>query len=126
MALAADPARADDPGTWERYNAACDAVLAGVGEGKEGDTLDAKSRSEWRRKALAWLRADLALWATRVERGGAEGRKEVREAMEHWREDGDFVAIRDENALKSLSDEERSDWQALWAEVEALIARTRE
>jgi hypothetical protein len=43
--------------------------------------------------------------------------------MRLWRKDTDLVAVRDAEGLASLPDAERSDWLALWAEVDALIRK---
>jgi len=126
VALAADPARANDLESWERYNAACDAALAGDGQGKDGEALDEKARSRWRQKALDWLREDLALWTKRAGDGGPGARSAIREAMEHWLQDDDLVGIRERGKLAGMIASERSALEALWAEVRSLLARTTE
>ena len=59
-AFAAEPKVADDLGAAHRYNAACAAALAGVGQGQDARDLDDKGRARLRQRALDWLRADLA------------------------------------------------------------------
>src|SRR5262249_52830376 len=61
QALAAQPSLAGDLRAGHRYDAACAAVLAGCGQGNDAGKLDAAERDRWRRQALDWLRADLAL-----------------------------------------------------------------
>jgi len=46
--------------------------------------------------------------------------------LRHWRKDADLVAIRDTDVLATLPGAERSDWQALWAEVDALMRKANE
>jgi serine/threonine-protein kinase len=61
-ALAAMPALAKDVQQGIRYLAARAAALAGTGQGKDVAALNERRRSEWRRQALVWLRADLTAW----------------------------------------------------------------
>ncbi len=46
--------------------------------------------------------------------------------MRQWRKDTDLVAVRDAEGLASLSEAERSDWLALWGEVDALMRKANE
>jgi hypothetical protein len=43
--------------------------------------------------------------------------------LQHWQADSDLAGIRDPEALAKLPEAERKEWQALWAEVDALIAK---
>jgi tetratricopeptide (TPR) repeat protein len=63
-AFADQPGLADDLRTRHRYNAACYAALAGCGQGKDADPLDAQEGARLRNQALDWLRADLTAWRT--------------------------------------------------------------
>src|SRR5207247_1088614 len=72
-AFAADPALADDLKAGHRYRAARAAARAAAGEG--GAALSPEERTRWRRQAVAWLRADLALWARHLD---DEARKALR------------------------------------------------
>jgi tetratricopeptide (TPR) repeat protein len=67
QALAAQPSLADNPPTGLRYNAACAAALAAAGQGQDTAKLEAAERERWRRQALDWLRADLALWTRQAQ-----------------------------------------------------------
>src|SRR5262249_28231214 len=60
-AFAADAGLADDLEAGLRYRAARAAALAVAGQGSDAGKLDAEQRSLFRRRALTWLRADLAL-----------------------------------------------------------------
>ncbi|MFO0843024.1 MAG: tetratricopeptide repeat protein, partial [Gemmataceae bacterium] len=58
-AFVAAPTLASRPSKGHRYRAACQAALAGCGQGADSGGLDEKERSRLRKQALAWLRADL-------------------------------------------------------------------
>jgi hypothetical protein len=46
--------------------------------------------------------------------------------LQHWQRDPDFSAVREREGLARLPARERNDWQRLWADVEALLVRTRD
>jgi tetratricopeptide (TPR) repeat protein len=116
-ALAGAPKLAGDPGTGNRYNAACFAALAGCGR-HDGAKLDEAERARLRRQALDWLRADLAAWGQRLEKEQEEV-PVVQQRMREWEQDADFAGVRGEGLAK-LPEAERQAWQQLWADVEAL------
>jgi tetratricopeptide (TPR) repeat protein len=89
-----------------RYNAACLAIAV-AGEG-------AKDAVELRGRALAWLRADLEAWS-RVE-------ELRRRTLEDWKRDPDMAVVRER--ADELPASERDGWKALWAGVDALLAKT--
>jgi tetratricopeptide (TPR) repeat protein len=112
-AFAVQPALADT----DRYNAACAAARAGVGDGADGARLGEPERAGVRRQALDWLRADLAL-RTKLFEGG----KSVAAGLTFWQKDTDLAGVRDSAALAKLPADERASWQRLWADVAALCA----
>jgi len=116
-AFAAQPALANDLGTGDRYYAACAAVRAVAGEGPEGTRLSASEGADLRRRALAWLRADLAL-RTQLQQDG----KSVGSALTIWQTDSALRGVRDPAALAKLPSDECASWQRLWADVAALRA----
>jgi tetratricopeptide (TPR) repeat protein/tRNA A-37 threonylcarbamoyl transferase component Bud32 len=122
-ALQAQPDLADFR-TGAAYNAACAAVRAGTGQGKDAAALDDTARAEWRYRALAWLRDDLAGHARQLARGPVVARR-ARQTLLHWRTDADLAAVRRESDLGKLPEAEQVAWRNLWAEVAALLARTR-
>jgi hypothetical protein len=122
-AFAAQPALAEDLSKWYRYSAACSAALAGCRQGKDQPSLDDKTRARWRKQALAWLRADLAVWTKQLVSGHAEARAEVRNTLEHWQHDPDLAGLREEAALAKLPEAERKAWLQLWGEVHKLHER---
>jgi tetratricopeptide (TPR) repeat protein len=120
--LRSEPKLAEDLRSGHRYNAACAAALAGAGRGADSPPDEAE-RARWRQQAVAWLEADLASWGQRVEGGRAEARAEAARILQHWKADGDLVGIRDPEALAKLPEAEQAACRALWAEVDALLAR---
>jgi serine/threonine-protein kinase len=112
-AFAAQPALADT----DRYNAACAAARAGVGDGADGARLGGPERAGLRRQGLDWLRADLALRTKLFESG-----KSVAAGLTFWQKDTDLAGVRDPAALAKLPADEREQWQRLWVDVAALVA----
>ena len=80
-AFALDPRPASNLAAGHRYNAACAAALAGCGKGADAAQLDEVQRSRWRRQALTWLRADLALWARSLAGDNREARASALHAL---------------------------------------------
>jgi len=122
-AFAADSRLADDLELGHRYNAACHAALAAAGQGEDAGKLDDKERTRLRQQALAWLRADLALHARRLETGQPAERGAVQPALRHWQQDRDLAGLRDTAALAKLPAEEQEAWTQLWADVAALVKK---
>jgi serine/threonine-protein kinase len=122
-AFVADAKLADNLQTGHRYAAACAAALAAAGLGKDSGKLDAKERARWRKQALDWLRADLALWTKLLASGKPQDRTLVEQQMRHWQGYADLGAIRDASALAKLPQEEQETCRRLWADVAALLQR---
>jgi serine/threonine-protein kinase len=122
-AFAADPKLADDLKAGRRYRAACYAALAAAGEGNDAAQLDEKERARWRKQALDWLQADLALWAARLDGDKAEDRAAVGKALRRWQEDTDLAGLRDPDAVANLPPSERDACRQLWADVADTLAR---
>ena len=124
-ALAADPKSGDDRKAQYRFHAACAAVMAGSGQGKDNPKPDDASKSTLRVQALRWLKAELSAWR-RVDMTVGPGNKElVAKTLEHWKTDADLAGVREEKALAALPEAERAEWQSLWDDVAALIQKTR-
>src|SRR5262249_29258572 len=120
-AFAADPKLAEHRRPDYRYDGACYAALAAAGKGSDGAHLNNRERIYWRRQALTWLRADLALRIRQLESGKPADRAAVQEHLRHWQRDPDLVSLRDPEALTRLSAEERQACQKLWADVAAVL-----
>jgi hypothetical protein len=123
-ALGADPKLADDLRAGHRYAAARAAVAAG-GHGEEAAKPDEQERARLRKQARDWLRADLAAWATVLEKGPPQARPVVQRTLGHWRQDPDLGGLRDKAELARLPEAERRACRDLWAEVDALLRRTQ-
>ena len=48
----------------------------------------------------------------------------VRQQMQHWQQDSDFVGVRGPAALAKLPEVERQPWQTLWTEVAQTFAKS--
>ncbi len=118
-AFADDSKLADDLRSFHRYNAACWAALAGCGQGRAAPG-PGEERARWRRQSLAWLRADLAPYSKKLTANPPENAWGAAQ-LRHWLEDTDFAGVRDPSGLAQLPEPERKEWQALWAEVKALL-----
>jgi serine/threonine-protein kinase len=125
-AFAADPTLSRDWWTESRYRAACCAAQAGCGRGADGDQVSEAERARWRRQALAWLRADLAVHAKRLAGGNAADHRQVQRLMQRWLTDAPLAGVRGAEALGRLPAEERAGWAQLWAEAEALRKKAEE
>jgi tetratricopeptide (TPR) repeat protein len=106
-----------------RYQAACVAALAGCSQGRDADSLDDKGRVKWREQALAWLRADLAVWTKQLDTGKQGERTAVRQSLQHWMADDDLAGVRDKDAIARLPEAEREAWRKLWADVQTILKR---
>jgi tetratricopeptide (TPR) repeat protein len=120
-AFADGPKLGDDQRT--RYNAARSAALAAAGQGKDSAKLDEKERRALRRRALTWLRANLALLSKQAETGKPAGRTAVQQALRHWQKAPDLASLRDKEALAKLTPEERAACEKLWSDVAELLKK---
>jgi serine/threonine-protein kinase len=121
--FAANPKRADDLNGGYRYDAACLAALAATGQAKDATRLDKKERTQLRRQALAWLRADLGLRVKQLETGQPASIAAVQQALKHWQKDSDLGGLRDATALAKLPAEECAVCEKFWAAVAALLKK---
>jgi hypothetical protein len=124
-ALRADSKLADDPRSGHRYNAACAAALAGAGQGEDKPPPDEGEKARWRKQAVAWLAAELALWTKQAEPGSSQANALVVGKLRHWKQDTDLAGIRDAAAIQALPEDERKACRALWADVDALLERAK-
>jgi serine/threonine-protein kinase len=124
-AFAADPKLAADLRAAHRYNAACFAAMAASGQGEDARKLKGGERLELRRRALTWLRADLAAYTRLHDGGPSADRPFVQQRMTHWQMDPDLAGLRDAAALAKLPTEERAACAKLWAGVAALLKKAQ-
>jgi hypothetical protein len=119
-ALVTDPKLGDGRQAQHRYNAACSAALAGCGKGQGDPPPDDAAKTTLRNEALGWLKAELATWSSALESGPAQARAFVVQVLDHWKQDLDLAGVHDERELAKLTEAERQQWQALWADVDTL------
>jgi serine/threonine-protein kinase len=100
-----------------RYAAARAALKNSAGQGSPEKVPDEQERARLRRQALSWLRANLELKAEMLNKS-----KLVWWSLVAWQTDSALAAVRDREALARLPAGEREQWQALWADVAALVA----
>jgi serine/threonine-protein kinase len=106
-----------------RYRAARSAALAGCGLGNDSAKLSAAEQTQWRRKALEWLRTDGVVLSETLHDGRRSNRDLVKEMLTLWQAEPDLAGLREPAELERLAPDERKGCRAFWAEVEALLAR---
>jgi len=124
-AFQAQPKLAEDMQAQNRYNAACAAALAGSGQGKDDPPLDDAAKARWRKQAVDWLKADLAAWSKLLGSGPPQARQSIPQTLQHWKADADLAGLRDQAALAKLPADEQKACRAVWAEVDALLAKSQ-
>src|SRR5262249_31534082 len=117
---------ADDLSALHRHHAIARAALAGLGQGMDDPRPDLAARTRLRTQARDWFRADLALCSEKLDAGNAKNAGVVMKALQHWKECLELYAIRDAEALAKLPEDERKEWQALWARVPELELRAKD
>jgi serine/threonine protein kinase len=125
-AFAAESKLADNLLNNNRYKAACAAALAGCGQGKDADKLEPEEYAHLRGQAIAWLKADLAVWPEQLKKLPQKAGPYLLRELRRWQADKDFNGVRGAAALAKLPETERRDWQELWEEVEELLKRAAE
>jgi serine/threonine-protein kinase len=120
-----EPRLAGDVAQTNRSTAAALAVLAGTGRSLDSEALDSEARTRLRRQALAWLRADLALFGKYAGGGSWQERTFIRVALRSWADSPDLAAVRAPELL-TLPTEERTAWLTFWDEVSALRQKASE
>jgi hypothetical protein len=143
--LTLQPALADDLVRSHRYEAACCAALAATGQGLDAGPLTAQDKTELRRQALAWLRADLRCFTQTVadfrdggktasppEKVGGQAQAPeptrlllVCDRLSRWQTGPDLAALREDKELALLPAAEQQDWHKFWTDVRALDLQAR-
>jgi hypothetical protein len=118
-----EPTLAEIRHSESRYDTACAAVLAGASPEDAKALMDEKTKVRWRKRALDWLKADLTHWTKQAETRKPEAKALVRQTLHHWKVDSDLASIRDKTPLETLPEDEQRASRALWAEVDALLAK---
>jgi serine/threonine protein kinase/Flp pilus assembly protein TadD len=117
------PAFADDLTANNRHSALCSALAAGCGLGEDAAALTDDERTRWRRQALDWMRADLALRAKSARSKVPGERAAVAKVLQAWQQDADLACVREPGALAKLPVEERDDWKKIWTELDVLLRK---
>jgi serine/threonine-protein kinase len=120
-AFVRQPALAEDLRAGHRYGAACAAALAGCGKGEDAGKLSPAQRSRYRKDALDWLRAQLALWHREQAKATKADREGLNAQLRHWQKDSDLAGVREPAALAQLPEDERASFQTFWADVAAAL-----
>jgi eukaryotic-like serine/threonine-protein kinase len=120
-AFRADPKLAEDMNAGNRYNAACACAMAAAGKGQDQPSLDEPAKIRSRQQGIDWLKADFAYWTKQVSTGPPEAKAFVHSALRHWKSDPDLAGIRDEPAVKALTEAEQVACRTLWTEVDELL-----
>jgi tetratricopeptide (TPR) repeat protein len=121
----AEPKLAEAVAKGNRFYAARVAALAGCAKGKDADHLDDEERALRRRKALEWLRQDLAKWSEMFEHRDSQATNMVRERLRDWEADFDLACVRRRDALNRLPADEHQKWDRFWSDVDALLRRAK-
>jgi serine/threonine-protein kinase len=122
-AFAADPKLADAPRSDHFFNAARIAALAGSGQGEDVAGLGEEDRLKLGNLARKWLRAELAVQSTLLDRNLESHREGVRRKVARWRSDAELASLREPIELNRLPPAEREECLALWDDVETLLRR---
>ncbi len=122
QAFTMEPPLGSDPRAQARFLAACSAVAASSGIGKNDPTLETSAaRERLRRQGLDWLNAELAAYAELLNDGRPSSRVLVRKRLAQWRVVPALASLRDESGLRESSAPERSQIRELWSRVESLF-----
>ena len=97
--------------------------MAGCGKGKDDPSPDDSAKIKLRKQALNWLTAELKAWKLVAMTVGPGNKELVAKTLAHWKQDADFVGIRDDKELGKLSDEEHAAFKQLWNDVDALLTQ---
>ena len=80
----------------------------------------------FRRRALGWLRDDLAAYSKIAQQNNPAAMKAIRQRLTHWQHDPDLASLRNKDAVDKLPEAERDACRKLWADVAALLQRIQE
>jgi tetratricopeptide (TPR) repeat protein len=123
--FAADPKPANELSAGYRFQAALCAALAAAGWGQDSPKPSNTERTRLRGQTLEWLRADLTAWQKQIALANQEAHSAARRTLTLWLTNFRFFAVREEEELAKLPDTERTAWQKLWADTEALRIEAR-
>jgi hypothetical protein len=120
-AFTAQPALADDLAKGRRYAAACSALLAAAGKGKDPHPLIAEARAALTAQVLAWLRVDLEGWTRRCQADQVEVTVLALDWLAHCQRDPELSGVRDAQQLATLAAAEQKAWRQLWSDADRFL-----
>jgi hypothetical protein len=97
--------------------------VPGCGQGLDAGRPGAKEQGRWRRQALQWRRAELAVNCKRLETNNLGDRQRVVERLRSWQRAQALAGLRDPKDVASLTVEEQTACRQLWAEVQTLLGK---
>jgi tetratricopeptide (TPR) repeat protein len=112
--LGLNPALAEDPRNYLRYNVACFAL--NCADCKGTDVPAPSERPAYRAQALDLLTTELAA----IQKLTASDRAFVHMRMQWWLKDPDLASVRGPAGVDGLPPDEREAWRKLWAEIREL------
>jgi tRNA A-37 threonylcarbamoyl transferase component Bud32 len=112
--LASLLARADDPTLTRPMYVQAARLAAHVAVGKGPNPVPAQSRGELRGQTLRWLTAEL----------NAGNDSTAQSARSSLLSDPDFAFLRMPEALSTLPDPERAEWEQFWSRLRASVSAT--
>jgi serine/threonine-protein kinase len=108
-----------------RYYAASSAALAACGQDRDPTGLDDTERARLRKRALAWLEAELQGWQRWLDQKADVARPAAARMLQRWLADPNFAGLRGCEALARLPEADRQHWQRLWNDVSAVLNRAQ-
>jgi hypothetical protein len=85
--------------------------------------LQERDKQVWRERARHWLEEDLAQWSKLAASDKPPDRALARAAMLRWKQERYLAGIRNKDALQKLPESERTVFQKLWDDVDAVLKR---
>ena len=115
-----DPQLAEDMTAQNRYNAACAAALAAAGKGNDKPPSEPQRPGGGSRPSTGSRRIS-PTGPSRPSPVRPRRTLLVKETLVHWKADADLAAIRDEQSLNSLPEDQQKACRSLWADVDMLL-----
>jgi hypothetical protein len=118
-----EPQLLTDSSSDHLYLAARSAILAAAGIGDGAGMLTSTECTQWRAKALTWLKAELESWNKLSKNPSAKNRLAAKTPPDSWSEDADLASVREGEFYKTLSEAEQKAWAAFWGQVNTLCPK---
>ena len=122
-AFAADPRLAEDFRVGHRSNAARYAALAGCGRGADAGLARRSGAEGVARAGEGVVAGGPGGLGQALDADPAATREPLKQRLTEWRGDPDLAGVREAAELAKLPADERKEWLAFWAEVEAMLDR---